>query len=481
MARFRVPHTLILLFSMNILALGLAYVLNQGQFERAVDESGHEYVVAGTYQVITDGERPSPLSLFTAIPKGFKEAEGIIFFLFLVGGSFAVLRATGAVDALLGFLLDFLGKRSMLLVAGGLTIFAVGSGTIGMAEEYIPFVPILLALAIGLGFDAVTAIGILCIGYGVGYGAAVSNPFTVLIAQEVAGVQLTSGIGYRLIVGTLLLAVAVHHVWGYAQKVKADPSSSLVADIEPDPNWKVKEDVSFTGLDGLIIGIVVAAIGVIIYGLKYWGWYVIELGAMFFALAIVLTLVARLNPDHAAEQFCIGAAELTSTALLIGFARAILIILEEGQVIDTIVHGISLPLQSAGAEIASVGMLVFQSVCNLFIPSGSGQAYVTMPVMAPLGDLVGVNRQIAVLAYQMGDGLTNILVPTNAVLIGILTMAKIPYERWLRFIVPFMIKAWIVCSIALVVAVIIDFGAGDLEDSKPAETQAMIETVSHQG
>ncbi|MEO1370231.1 MAG: AbgT family transporter, partial [Acidobacteriota bacterium] len=200
-----------------------------------------------------------------------------------------------------------------------------------------------------------------------------------------------------------------------------------------------------------------AAIAVVVVGLKVWHWYIVEMGAVFLILAVVLAIVARLNPDEAAKAFCIGASELTTTALLIGFARSILILLEEGQVIDTIVYGVSLPLEHAGSALAAVGMLFFQSACNLFIPSGSGQAYVTMPVMAPLGDLVGVNRQVAVLAYQMGDGLTNILVPTNAVLIGILTMARIPYERWLRFILPFMVKAWILCSLALAVAVWIGF------------------------
>ena len=457
MARFRVPHTLILLFGMNLLALALTYVLPQGQFDRETNADGREQVVAGTFQVLTDAERPSPLSVFTAIPKGLGEAQDIIMFLFIIGGSFGVLRATGAIDALLGFLLDFLGKRSFLLVAGGIFIFSAGSSTIGMAEEYIPFVPILLALAIGLGFDAVTAIGILCIGYGVGYGSAIFNPFTVLIAQRVAEVAPASGMSFRLVLWVVLMVVGIHHVWKYAQKVKADPASSLVADIEPDPQWKVAENTRFTPKDGLIVGLVVVAIAVIVYGLKFWHWYVVEMGGVFFGLAVVLTLMARLNMDDAAKEFCIGAAELTTTALLIGFARAILIILEDGRVIDTIVHGVSLPLQSAGAELAAVGMLFFQSLLNLFIPSGSGQAYVTMPVMAPLGDLVGVKRQVAVLAYQMGDGLTNIMVPTNAVLIGILTMARIPYERWLRFIFPFMVKAWIVCSIALATAVIIGY------------------------
>ncbi|MEM6793511.1 MAG: AbgT family transporter, partial [Acidobacteriota bacterium] len=442
MARFRVPHTLILLCAMNVLALLVTYLLPQGSFERVTNEKGREQVVSGSYSPLEDAERLNPLTLFTAIPRGFAAAEEIIFFVFLIGGCFGVLRATGAIDAALAFLLDFLGTRPLLLIAGGIVVFATGATTIGMAEEYLPFVPILLALSIGLGFDAMTAIGILCIGYGVGYGAALINPFTVVIAQNVAGVQPTSGWEFRLVLTIALVALGIHHVWRYARRVKEDPSSSLVADIEPDPAWRVETRQSFTARDGIVLFMVAATIGVTVYGLSELGWYIIEMGACFLGLTVVLALVARLHPDESAKSFCTGATELTTTALLIGFARSILILLEEGKVVDTIVYAVSLPLEKAGSIFAAVGMLFFQSLCNLFIPSGSGQAYVTMPIMAPLGDLVGVQRQVAVLAYQMGDGLTNILVPTSAVLIGILTMARIPYERWLRFVMPFMLKAW---------------------------------------
>ena len=198
--RFKVPHTLVLLFGMIVVAYVLALALPQGAFDRQVNEHGREQVVPGSYTALPAEEvdRPSPWVIFTAVPRGFAAAQDIIFFVFLVGGAFGVLRATGAVDAMIGLLLDVLGKVPMLYIAGGMLVFAVGSSTIGMAEEYLPFVPILLALAIGLGFDAVTAIGILCIGYGIGYGVATINPFTVLIAQEVAELQPTSGWWYRL-------------------------------------------------------------------------------------------------------------------------------------------------------------------------------------------------------------------------------------------------------------------------------------------
>ncbi|REJ73388.1 MAG: YfcC family protein [Acidobacteria bacterium] len=453
MAGMRVPHTLILLLAMNAAALVLAYVLPQGAFER-VEKDGREQVVAGTYAPLEEAERVHPLSLFTAIPRGFAAAQEIIFFVFLIGGAFAVLRATGAIDAMIGRLLEHLGSRPLWFVAGGMLVFSIGSSTIGMAEEYIPFVPVLLALAIGLGFDAITAIGILCVGYGIGYGAAIFNPFTVLIAQDIAEVQPASGMGFRIALWLVLIVVGVHHVYRYATRVRADPAASLVADVEPDPSWRVTETRALAGRDLLVLGLTLAAIALIVYGLKELHWYVIEMGAVFLGLSIVLVVLTRMSADHAAREFCTGAAELTTTALLIGFARSILILLEDGQVIDTVVHYVSQPLDAAGSIVAAVGMLFFQSLCNLFIPSGSGQAYVTMPVMAPIGDLVGVNRQVAVLAYQIGDGLTNILVPTNAVLVGILAMARIPYERWVRFVFPFILKALLVCAVALAVAVL---------------------------
>ena len=199
------------------------------------------------------------------------------------------------------------------------------------------------------------------------------------------------------------------------------------------------------------------AMALLIVGLKFWGWYLIEMGALFLGLAIVLGLIGRLSVDDTAREFSVGAAELTTTALLIGFARAIQVVLDDGRVVDTIIHGMARPLQSLVPELAAIGMFAMQSVLNFFIPSGSGQAYVTMPLMAPLADLVGVSRQVAVLAYQFGDGFTNILVPTNAVLVGILAMAGVPFDRWLRFVVPFMLKVWILGSIALAVAVSIGF------------------------
>jgi uncharacterized ion transporter superfamily protein YfcC len=455
-SRFRVPHTLVLLFGMIVAAYVLTYVLPQGTFER-VEHDGHEIVVADSYQRVSEPVRLPLWAPLTAVPLGFDDAKGIIFFVFIIGGAFGVFRATGAADALIGFLLEVFGGLPGVLVAGGLVVFALGSSTIGMAEEYLPFVPVLLALCIGLRFDAVTAVGILCVGYGIGYGTAVINPFTVMIAQDIAGVAPGSGLGFRVVLLVVMLAIGFQHVWSYASRVRKDPSKSYVADIEPDASITERKHVDLDSTHVLALVATLGSLALLLYGLKWQGWYLVEMGALFLGLTLVLGAIARLGFDGTARAFCEGAGELTTTALLIGFARGIGIVLDDGQIVDTIIHGIAQPLKSLGPHAAAVGMLFVQSLCNLFIPSGSGQAYVTMPIMAPLGDIVGVTRQTAVLAYQFGDGFTNILVPTNPVLIGILTMARIPYERWLRFVLPFMVKIWIAAAVAMIVAVIINY------------------------
>jgi len=444
---------------MIVVAWALTHVLQPGTFERVTNEHGREQVVAGSFQPIPESEVEgvSLWGMFKAIPHGFEAAAEIIFFVFIIGGAFGVFRATGAADATIGALLDSLGHAPLLLIAGGMALFAAGSASIGMAEEYLPFVPMLVALCLALGYDTVTAIGVLCVGYGVGYGAALINPFTVFIAQDVAGIPQGSGLTFRIVLLFVFLLVGIHHVWRYARRVKANPAASLVADIDSGDTGKRTEYPAFTRRHGLVIGAIVLAIGLLIVGLKLWDWYLIEMGGLFLVLTVVLAALGGLSPDKTASEFCVGAAELTTTALLIGFARTIEVVLNEGKVIDTIIHGAAQPLTTMGPHLAAVGMLVVQSIANFFVPSGSGQAYVTMPLMAPLADLVGVTRQVSVLAYQFGDGFTNIMIPTNAVLVGILAMAKIPFDRWLRFVMPFMLKVWALASVALVVAVSIGY------------------------
>lgn len=454
--KFKVPHTLALLFILMIAALILTWIVPSGQFETVQNEAGREVVVPGSFETIDDKEYLPVTSLFTAVPRAFADAQGIIFFVLIIGGSLAVIRETGAIDALLGKILNAFGDQPGPLLFLMMMAFAVASATLGMAEEYIPFAIILVSLCIALNMDAITAIGTMVVGYGIGYGVAILNPFTLLIAQDIAEVQPTSGMWYRLILAVPLLAVGFHHVWGYAKRIRKDPEASLMKGIEQDDH----EAIEYPGMDlkkMIVLGITIFALILVVVGIALWHWYIIELGAVFFALAIIAGLLGGLGVNNTASIFSKGAAELTGTALLIGLARSIALLMEDGQILHTVVHGLATPLSYAGAEISAVGMLFVQSILNFFIPSGSGQAFVTMPLMAPIGDIVGVSRQVSVLCYQLGDGLMNMIVPTNAVLMGILGLANIPYERWFRFIYPLMIKLLVICSIAIAFAVWIGY------------------------
>ena len=464
--RFKVPHTLVILFGMVILAQLFSYLLPAGSFDRVENAAGRFQVVPGSFKFTPDAPALSPWASLTAIPKGFSGAHEIIFFVFIIGGAFAVLKATGAVDAVVGVLLRRWGNQPFWLVAGGTTLFAIGSSTIGFGEEYFPFVPVLITLALALGYDKITAVAIIMLGYGIGYGAANINPFNVILAQDIAGLQPASGLWYRLVLMAVFLPMGIHHVWSYAKKVGRDPAASLVADVSSPEGSSIAsggdgkagaDHPPLTTTHKLILAVVGISQIVLVYGLSQWHWYLVEMQAVFVALVLMIAIIARMSPDRAAVEFGAGAASLTSTALLIGVARGIQVVLDEGGIVDTLVHAISVPLQEFPAPLSAVGMFFVQGLINFFIPSGSGQAYVTMPIMAPLADLVGVSRQVAVLAFQFGDGFSNILVPTQAVLVGALAMAGIPYDRWLRFILPFMVKIAIVGSIALAVAVWIGY------------------------
>lgn len=484
----RFPDALVLIFAMIVLAQVATYFLPSGEFARetewtesaaeetvllplpeGLEEAERERVVLpagtsreeatrkvkpGTYAHVEAEPLPWHASL-SKILAGMEAAADIIFFVFLVGGVIAVIKATGAIDALITACIERLGGRPILLVGGMTTLFAVGSSTIGMAEEYMPFIPVLVAMCIALKMDAVVAMGIVYIGAGVGYGCAAMNPFTVMIAKTIAGQEFETGLVVRLGLFVVMLATGVHHALRYARRIQLDPKNSLVSDIDYSSVKEKLQPCPLTRTRTVILLAFAAMIGIFVWGVVQHGWYLVELSALFLGVGLVSAALGGLSPNRVAREFTTGAAELAGTALLIGFARTIEVVLTNAQVIDTVIHGIASTLEhaeglgNAAAPISAWGMLGVQSVCNFLIPSGSGQAYVTMPIMAPLADLTGVGRETSVLAYQLGDGLMNMVVPTNALLMGMLFLAKVPFQRWLRFIVPLMLKLYVVALVVL--------------------------------
>ncbi len=457
--KFFVPHTYAIIFIIIVIAAIATYIVPSGEFERAENDAGRTVVVDGTYQHV----EPNPVGffdVFKAIPKGMVSGASIIFYIFLVGGAFGIIRATGAIEAGVNSVVSRLEGREKMMIPVSMLLFSIGGFSFGMAEESIIFVPIGIAIARSMGFDAVTGTAMISLGAASGFIGGMLNPFTVGVAQSIAEVPIYSGIGFRAVVYVFVLLFGMWYVTRYAMKVKKDPTKSVVYDIEQ--KWKQDEqallvnNISELKKNHYLVFIIFMG-GLIfnVYGVFKWGWYLTELTASFIVIGILSGIVGKLSINKIFDSFVNGAKLLTFGALIVGFARAILVVLEEGRIIDTLIFSLASTINHLPNTINILGMFIGQAFLNVFIPSGSGQAATTMPLMAPIADLVGITRQQAVLAYQYGDAITNSIIPTSAALMGYLAVAGIPYERWVKFIWK-LILGWVaIAAIALIVAVMI--------------------------
>ena len=449
--------SLVIIFSIIVIAQLLTYAIPQGEFERQAyrGDEGSQMVVAGSFDYADADQRVSlkPWHFLLAIPKGFKAAQNVIFLIFIAGGVIAILRKSGAIDAVLHKSVEKLGASPWILIAGCLVMFGVGSYTIGMGEEYVPLIPIIVTMSLAMRMDAIVAMGMVWVPYGIGWACAGFNPFGVVIAQSIANVPLFSGWFFRVIMMIAFLAVAFHHLYRYAIRVQRDPQTSLVAHIDYSKGFDPPADVALNRSRILVLLVFTAGVVFFVWGASMHQWYIDELNAVFFGIGLLTAAVARMPAGDTSRTFIKGAAEMTAAALIVGFARTIEVVLSDGQIIDTIINGIASVLTTFGAEAAAVGMLVVQTICNFFIPSGSGQAFVTMPIMSPLATLTGVPQQTAVLAYQFGDGLTNMIVPTSALVMGALALGRIPYGAWVRFVGPLLLKLFAMAIVFLIITI----------------------------
>ena len=449
--------SLVLIFSIIVFAQLLGYVVPQGEFDRQPypDNPNRQMVVADTFAYAGDGEAVTlpPWHFLLAIPNGFAAAQDIIFLIFIAGGVIRILRETGAIDAFLHKSVHRLGSSPWILIGGCLLLFSTGAYFIGMGEEYVPLVPIIVSMSLAMRMDAIVAMGMVWVPYGIGWAAAGTNPFGLFIAQDIAGVPLGSGAVLRFFMMLCFLAIAFHHIYRYALRVQKDPSESLVAHVDYSDGFETPGDIDMNGRRIMILLVFVLGVVGFVFGSKYLGWYIPELLAVFLAIGLVGAAIGRLSASDTSRAFMKGAAEMTTAALIVGFARSIEVVLTDGQIIDTIINAIAGLLTGLGAEASAVGMLVVQTICNFFIPSGSGQAFVTMPIMSPLATLTGVPQQTAVLAYQFGDGFTNMVVPTSALVIGALALGRIPYGAWVRFVTPLLLKLFALAVVFLIATV----------------------------
>ncbi|MDP2138940.1 MAG: hypothetical protein Q8J74_13900 [Candidatus Didemnitutus sp.] len=442
----KTPDALLIVLTVLLLAVVLTWVVPAGQFQRT-QVGSRTVVVPGTYQAMGS----SPVAwhgFFTAPLKGFTDHDAamIIAFVLLVGGAFAVINATGAISAAINWLVHCAGDnpaRRRLVIPVLMIAFSIGGNTFGMSEEVLVFVLLTLPLARRLGWDPIVGVAIPFVGAGVGFAGAAFNPFTIGIAQGLSELPIFSGWPFRMALWAVLTLIATIFVMRYAAKLEKDPAQSLLpfgredAATSPAPAQE-----SLTAGRVGVLALLSLGLVFLIVGVTRWDWYIGEIAGLFLAIGFGAAVLGRVGPNDAARAFSSGARDMVAAALIIGLSRSVLLVMQEGRIVDTVLHSMS---QAAGGlpPVWSVQvMLAVQFCLNFFVPSGSGQAALTMPIMAPLADLLHMPRQAAVLAFQLGDGLSNFIIPTSGITMGLLTIAGIPFMTWLRWIAWLMV--WLV-------------------------------------
>ena len=468
--KFNLPHVFIILFAIMIICAIATYIIPAGTFDyhdiTMEDGSTRSVATPGTWHAYEKGAEGSPtpvgpFRLFELVYEGMCNAADISFLVFITYCSVTFIIKSGAFEGAVGALLKvFKGNSSLITIPIFIALIGAGSSTVGMFEEWLPFIPVFAAIYTGMGYDALTGLMVIAFGAGMGYSGAIMNPFTVGVAQGIAEVPYMSGTVYRLICHAVMIIIASIFIIRYAIKVKKDPESSYVYGIEGlvrKEGEEIQTHGEFTLAHKLVLLDLVATIVLVIIGVMKWGWYFSQICAIFLIMAIVASIIMRWNLHKIGDLLVAGFQEATTAAMMIGIARGVKLVLQEGGIIDTVVNGMSMPLSHMPLWLSAICMLIVQTILNFFIPSGSGQAAVSMPIMAPLADILGMNRDVAVLAYQFGDGLSNIIWPTAfaAVVAG---LAKVPLEKYWKL--AFKLFGILVCAqaVLMAIAVFINFG-----------------------
>ncbi len=448
-------HTLVMIFSVVALVAAATWVLPGGSYTRQVKD-GRTLVVPGSFTEVPSNPQGIGALLISPV-KGFIEAAHIIAFVFLIGGTFKVLEKTGAVTTAVQSMAFTFARRPRLqkfFIPVTMTIFSLGGAVFGMCEETMPFVLIFIPLALSLGYDSIVGTAIPFLGAAAGFAGAVLNPFTIGIAQGIAELPLYSGIEYRMIIWVISTTCMITFVALYARKIKASPEQSPVYDL--DCERKGSLHLSGTPQPGmtvpqrLVLGLFGAAMLFLVVGVLKFGWYINEIAGLFLGLGIAGGTLGRLSVSATADAFKEGARDMVGVALIIGCARAILVVATDGKILDVMLYGLANMISGLHPILAAQAMFVTQGIINFFVHSGSGQAALTMPVMAPLADVVGISRQTAVLAFQFGEGWINPILPTSGVTMGVLGLAGIPWERWFKWMLPVQVFFFVLALLLLI-------------------------------
>ena len=450
-------NVFVLLFCVLVVAAVLSYILPSGEYSRTLID-GRDVVVPNTYKLVASTP-VSFLGIFASIHQGLVDAGPIIFYVLIIGGMFEVMNTTGTIHAMLSTLSKKLANKGLLFIAVLMFIFSVGGSLIGMAEENLIYIPLLIPLALSLGYDVITGTAIVLMGAGVGFTTAVMNPFTVGIAQNIAKLPMFSGIGVRLFLYVIMYVTAVTFVYRYAEKVKKNPSLGCFGDGRylSETNADAPE-VKLEKKHKLILVAFLCNFSMLTFGVMKLGWGMQEMSALFIILSIIIALIARLSTNQYVDSFMKGAAGILVGALVIGMARAIVVVLTNGKLIDTILFNAAGVLHYIPASLSSAGMFVIQALIHVIVPSGSGQAALTMPIMVPLADLLHVTRQTAVLVFSLADGIGNTIFPTSGYFMAGLAIAGVPWQKWAKVMIKLVVLQYIIAIVAVIVANMLHYG-----------------------
>jgi len=434
--KFKFPHTYVIIMTLVLVATLLTYVIPAGKYERVKDENvGKTVVVAENFEYV-DNTPVSFMKVPDKIVQSFNKSSSIIFIILIVGGSFQVVIATGMFQAFTSKLTQKFSGKENIIIPAFTGIFAFACTTQGV-NTFIGFAPIAIMLARSMGYDALVGVSMVMLGGAIGFSTGTFNPYTTGVSQTIAELPMFSGLGLRLVSLVIFLIITNLYVIRYAKKVKADPTSSIVYDLEQSEKAlmeEVEKHPDVTKRHFVVLAVVVACFGILIYGGAKLGWKTNNNSALFIWMAVFAGLAGGMGPSRIATEFVTGSKKLVFGAMVIGIARSISIILVDGNVLDTVVRSLASALMVLPPSLRVVGMFFSQIITNCFIVSGSGQAAVTMPIMIPVTDIVGVTRQTAILAFNFGDGFSNYILPTSSALMGFLAIAKIPYDKWMKYI-----------------------------------------------
>lgn len=452
-------NTLAMIYGVVALTAAATWVLPGGEYSR-VEKDGRNLVIADSFAPGATVPQGGAALLMAPI-KGFVKSVDIIVFLFVIGGAFSVIERTGALaSGLKRLALFFAGRPGLRIffIPVTMLVFSVAGSVFGMCEETMPFVLIFIPLAIALGYDSLVGTAIPFLGAAAGFAGSTLNPFIVGIAQRIAELPPRSGLEYRVFIWFVSTFCMISFVMWYAARIRKDPAKSPVYELDKARKHEFHLDEEklgpFLWRHKLVLITFGLSIFALVWGVMKYEWFILEIAALFFALALAAGFLGHLSLDELTDAFKTGAKDMVGVALIIACAKGTLVVASDGRILDSMLHGMASLISGLHPVVAAQAMFVAQGVLNFFVHSGSGQAALTMPVMAPLTDVLGLTRQTAVLAFQFGEGWINPVLPTSGVTMGVLGLAGIPWNKWARWMLPAQIFFFILALLLLIPPVV---------------------------